>query len=290
MADEPKQVWCDYHENFHGADLVEQFQSHADRLGLSTKKLCPIAAVMEHSAKAVTEPTYVVHNRSCAQLKQLKWPTGIDLMLTRLPATERDGYSRGLVGLVANEAFYHMHPHGLAFVVIQSYKEDKARAHEVINEFRLAGFSFIETIIWVKSQYTPTQGGKRLNNVFDYILFFARGDGYHLNRKAIAPLRRRISRDDTESACAGNVWIIDSADKNELPEELIETIFALTNLLPGSTVVDPFMGDGDVLRMALKNNLSFWGCEADRKGYSRAIESIQIHTQGKTDATDPGKS
>jgi DNA modification methylase len=141
-----------------------------------------------------------------------------------------------------------------------------------VDIFKSAGFKFIDTIIWEKNKFIPTQGSKRLNNVYDFIFQFSKGDSYHLDRESIAYLR---TDRDSDYACAGNIWKIKVDDKDTLPQELVSCIIKLSNILPNSLIVDPFMGNGSTLKTALEMGHSYWGCEADTDAFKTCQKIIR---------------
>lgn len=267
--------FCQYHQCKHESELIEQFKDQCNRLGIVVGNRCPIALIMENPTQLnLIEPEYQVFNQDCTKME---WPENVDLMFTKMPATEKEGFTRGLAGYIANKAFNSMNNNTLAFVLVSSYKEEKVRPYIVADTFRDAGFTFIDTIVWVKNKFIPTQGSKRLNNVYDFIFMFSKGDNYHLDRESIAYLKNRIDMDDSnnEYLCGGNVWKIKVDDKDFVPFELVECVMRLANLLPNSLVIDPFMGSGATLKVALNNLHSFWGCESDAQRFKRCKRIIR---------------
>lgn len=278
MNDDGK-VWCDTHEVLHDLDLVKRFAAKAQHGG---KGICPIAAAMETEKGTYTlEPAYTILPKLSTSAR---WPQNIDLLITRLPSSEREGYTQGLMAAVANQTYQHMNANSLAYVIVSSYKESKNRPYLITQTFEAAGFQFVDTIIWEKNKYTPTQGGKRLNNVFDFVFQFAKGDNYHLARESIAYLRREGHGD---YLCAGNVWRIKTDEKDSVPQELAEVAIKLSNLLPNSLIVDPFMDSGAVLRAALKMQHSFWGTELDSLKYKRCQKIVKDYRNALIAGKDP---
>jgi DNA modification methylase len=258
-------VWCEFHQIEHDLELVERF---AAKVGHAQ---CPIAAAMEMQSGVFSlQPTYEIIPRMPTET--VRWPMNIDLMVTKLPSTEKEGYTQGLVGYIANRCYQNMNANSLAYVIVSSFKEEKRRPFKVVEIFEQAGFTFVDTIIWEKNKYTPTQGGKRLNNVYDFIFQFAKGDNYHLDRESIAHLRKDGAGD---YLCAGNIWRIKVDEKDSLPKELVDCILKLSNLLPDSTIVDPFMDTGATLKAALEGQHSFWGCEPDPLKFKRCTKVVK---------------
>lgn len=272
-------VWCAFHETEHDLELVERFAAKAPADGSGA---CPIAAAMEMQAGImVLEPEYTILQKP---VTEARWPQNIDLLITKLPATEKEGYTQGLVAFVAQQTFKNMNPNSLAFVIVSSYKEQKERPYLIMEVFKSAGFAFIDTIIWEKNKYTPTQGGKRVNNVYDFVFLFAKGDNYHLDREAIAYLRRE---GQGEYLCPGNVWRIKVDEKDSVPQELAECAIKLANLLPNSRIVDPFMDTGAVLKATLKLQHSFWGFEPNALKYRRCRKIVDAYRNALISGKDP---
>lgn len=222
---------------------------------------------------AILRPSYQIYNKPCTSME---WPINAGLMITKVPATTKDGYSKGYMAYIANRAYYSLDSNSLAFIIVSSYKEEKIRPFEVIEQMVAAGFKFIDFIIWIKNKYIPTQGNKRLNNVFDFVLMFSKGDNYHLNRESVAFLKNRLDvQNDNEYLCAGNVWKIKIDDREFVPYELIECLIRVANLLPNTLIIDPIMGNGTTLKVSLDHTHSFWGCESDKLRYDQCKKVIR---------------
>ena len=198
-----------------------------------------------------------------------------------MPNTILKGYNKGIAGFIANKSFGALNNNTLAFVIVSSLKEDKLRPYEIIQAFTAAGFKFIDTIIWVKNKVAQTQGGKRLNNSFDYILMFAKGTNYHLNRQIIASIRNRIDNNNNDYICPGNVWKIPISREFIIPAELIQSIIKLANLIPNSMILNPFAEDGVVLKVANEMGHSYFGTEKNKKLYQKCKRIIKdIYNKG----------
>jgi DNA modification methylase len=222
--------------------------------------------------KSILKTSYQLLNKEATEAT---WPLNSDLLITRLPSMIRDGYSKGLVGFIANKAYSSLNNNTLAYVIISSFREDKNRPFEVANIFVSAGFKFVDCIVWIKNKVAQTQGGKRLNNGYEFILLFAKGSNYHLDRKSIAHLKNRIDNSDTDYICPGNVWKIGINNDYYLPEELIQCIIKLSNLIPNSIILNPFANDGIVLKMANQMGHSYWGCESNKTKYRKCKKIIK---------------
>jgi len=105
---------------------------------------------------------------------------------------------------------------------------------------------------------------------------FSKGDNYHLDRKSIAFLKNRLdSQSQTSHLCAGNVWKIKIDDREFVPYELVECLIKVSNLLPNTLILDPIMGNGTTLRVALDYIHSFWGGELDPTKYNQCKKIIR---------------
>jgi len=226
------------------------------------------------------EPEYQLFNKSAASIKN--WPMNVGALITKFPSIKKEGYSKGLAGFIANQAYQHMNINSLAYVLTSSLKEDKMRPFKIATTFTEAGFKFIDTIVWVKNKFTPTQGAKRLNNVYDFIFMFSKGDNYHLNRKSIAYLKNQFEEDaNANYLCAGNTWRVKVSEKDVTPVELAECCIKLSNLLPNSKIIDPFMDHGSVLKAALDHGHSFWGCEQDKIKFKKCKKVVKQYRSKK---------
>jgi hypothetical protein len=266
---------CHFHNTEHPEKILKEFTEQCHRLGIIIGDRCPIQLVMESPNKLkVLQPDYQLFNKLVTEVPN--WPRNVDLLMTCFPATEKEGFTKGLAGYVANKAYNSLNNNTLAYVMVSSFKEEKVRPFSIVDIFTSAGFKFIDTIIWVKNKFVPTQGTKRLNNVFDYVFMFSKGDSYHLNRGSVAYLKNQSIPDcDEEYLCPGNVWKIKIDDRDVTPVELFECLIKLSNLLPNSLIVDPFMNAGSTLRAALQLEHSFWGCEPDKNNFKKCKKIIE---------------
>lgn len=260
-------IWCEHHEVYHQQALIDKFKKYKIPNGW-----CPIALIEAESDIFVLEPSYTILGKSCTEVN---WPQNIDLMITKLPATFKEGYTRGLIGYVANRAYSNMNNDSLAYVVMSSYKEEKKRPLMVIDIFEKAKFNYIDIIVLKKNKFIPIQGNKRLNNVYDFMFMFSKGENYHLDRSSVVHLRG--SKEDY--ICPGNLWDVKVEDKDSLPSDLVKNILSLSNLLPNSMIVDPFCGTGSTLKAALESRHSFWGCEDKEEKYKSMKKIVKQYSQ-----------
>ena len=255
---------CPYHKKEHPKSLLDEYTRHCKRLGITVGKDCPILLCMEKKPQLkMLESTYTIIPKPVTEVSI--WPRDIALLITSFPVTEKEGFSRGLAGFVANKAFSSMNNNSLLYLVVPSLKEGKERPFALVDIFTSVGFQFIDTIIWLKNRFVPTQGTKRLNNVFEFVFMFSKGDSYHLNRESISYLKKDSIPDCVEDyVCPGNCWRVKVDQKDATPTELYECMIKLSNILPNSTIVDPFV-TGPTLKAALQQGHSFWGCTDDKR-------------------------
>jgi site-specific DNA-methyltransferase (adenine-specific) len=149
-------------------------------------------------------------------------------------------------------------------------------------------FNFIDTIIWEKPQYSPTQGDKRLNNKFEYIFQFVNGSEYELDRLSIGvPYedKSNVGRySDIDIHCRGNIWkvgyetIQNSMDKphpHRFPVQLVELGIKLSGIKEGSNVLDPFAGSGTTAIACRMLDMNFYGYEISEHWYQRAVKRFE---------------
>lgn len=168
---------------------------------------------------------------------------------------------------VWKECFRVCSSSGVFFLNIGDSASTQGLSEQVVQLAVNAGFTRIQTIIWLKSflgkgHYTPTGGEKRLNNIWENIYVLVKDSRqYKLNPKAIGiPYadKSNIGRySDEDLRDAGNTWLTpyskttgatvkkghDAPFPLELPIKCIK-------LAGGDTVLDPFLGSGTTLAAA----------------------------------------
>ncbi|MHA1682557.1 MAG: DNA-methyltransferase [Promethearchaeota archaeon] len=141
-----------------------------------------------------------------------------------------------------------------------------------------AGFTRLQTIIWMKSafgkgHYTPSGGNRRLNNLWEFIFILVKTREYEINPKKIGiPYsdKSNIGRySDIDLRDAGDVWFIpyskttghtikkghDAPYPLELPYKCLQLVEH------PRTVLDPFVGTASTLRAAEELGLRGFGYE-----------------------------
>ena len=143
----------------------------------------------------------------------------------------------------------------LCFINFGHLAYTKNRPFEVANRFVQAGFNWVDTITWVKTQFSPVQGEKRLNYVTEFIFMFSKGVDYTLNRLAIGvPYadKSNVGRySDVDMRCGGNIWIMpyetiqrkeQKSHPDRFPLELPLRCIRLANIPSGAVVLDRSWG------------------------------------------------
>lgn len=235
---------------------------------------------------------YNEHNHiNCADCRTaLRFVLGdsIDLIVTSPPYKEEDGYSKGLIRKVAWESYRILKPDNLCFVNFGHFAGHKKQPFEVAETFEGVGFEWVDTIIWIKNHFSPIQGSKRLNNLFEYVFLFAKGKDYKLDRLSIGvPYQDKsnIGRySDVDLRCGGNIWYIDyetitnkgqKKHPHRFPVELPSRCIKLAGLESGSVVLDPFMGGGTTAVAAQRLGMGYLGFEKNPKFVKDAIKWLE---------------
>ena len=213
----------------------------------------------------------------------------VDLIVTSPPYKDKDNYSRKLIVDSFSLAFKVLKDDKLCFVNFGHLNEDKERPFRVVKYLKEIGFTFRDTIIWVKPQYTPLPGNN-LNNVFEYIFMFTKGNKPDFDRLAIGKEykdKSNIARygKGKDLTCAGNVWYFgyDTITKEEqklhpdrFPKELPTRCIKLAggeNKV--KTVLDIFMGSGTTGKAAFDLGINnFIGIEKDSERFKTAVKNL----------------
>ncbi len=171
-----------------------------------------------------------------------------------------------LLKKVFSECYRVLKNNSVFFLNIGDSANDQGKSENVAKLAENIGFNRIQSIIWVKSilgkgHYTPSGGNKRLNNIWEYIFLFSKGEKYELDVKSIGIKYAdksnigRYSEDDLRDA--GNVWLINYAKTtgktikkgHEAPFP-IEIPFRCIKLVNANNVLDPFAGTCSTLAAA----------------------------------------
>jgi site-specific DNA-methyltransferase (adenine-specific) len=197
----------------------------------------------------------------------------IDLCVTSPPYKDADGYSDKLMIKCFAEVWRVLHNDSLFFLNFGHLAEDKFRPFRVCELAMWAGFKLNDTITWVKRQYRPLQGHKRLNNLSEFIFLMYKGKMPDLNRKAIGVPhedKSNVKRWGKDWKCASNVWTIgyetiqsreEKLHNDRFPVELPRRCIKLSGIVPRSVVLDPFMGSFTTAVAAKELGMYYTGFE-----------------------------
>jgi tRNA G10 N-methylase Trm11 len=88
---------------------------------------------------------------------------------------------------------------------------------------------------------------------------------------------------DETSPCVGNTWLVETGSLDEsYSDDLASLLIRMSDLLPGSSVFDPFMGNSAILKACLTMGHSLTGFETDKrkiKQYQKIIEDFKRKEQ-----------
>jgi hypothetical protein len=204
------------------------------------------------------------------------WPHNVELCIFRMPIRKKDGYSVSLVQDLANKLKASLAPNAMLFVICYAPSECKSRPFEVASEFAKAGFNHVDNIVVERTWFPGKKSESTLVNTHDYVFFFVNGNIWTLDR---APLRQYMFQPE-DQPCIGNSWLVESGSLDEAySDDLAELIVRLADLLPGSSIFDPFMGNSGIVKTCLKLGHSLTGFEPDIKKikqYQKIIEEFKL--------------
>ncbi len=182
------------------------------------------------------------------------------LIVTSPPYKDEDGF----LGIDFNSLFrefYRVQKNNSLFFLNFGHLADfKERPLELLLKTLEIGYKLNDTIIWVKTQYSPIQGKRRLNNLTEFIFLLYKGKMPELDRLSIGiPYKDktnigRYSQQDLK--CRGNVWEVgyetiqnksEKLHNDRFPLEIPKMCIKLANLTENSIIFDPFAGSGTTL-------------------------------------------
>jgi hypothetical protein len=203
------------------------------------------------------------------------WPRSVEICITRVPIRKRDGYSIEFMKNLANKLKASMAPNGIVYLICYAPTECKFRPFEIGNEMVKAGFNHVDNIVIEKTWLPGKRSENNLVNSHDYVLFFCNGDVWKIDR---SPVKQYLMLDDSVP-CVGNTWLVETGSLDEsYSDDLANLLIRMADLLPGSSVFDPFMGNSAVLKACLTMGHSLTGFETDKrkmKQYQKIIEDFK---------------
>jgi len=234
----------------------------------------------------------LVSKDAIAGLRSLA-PEIVHCTITSPPYKDEDGFSIDLMEQLAQELYRVHAPDSLLFFNFGHMAGSKLRPFGCAELLALHGFRLVDTVIWIKGHFTPVQGQRSLNNLYEFLFIFAKGNP-QLDRMAISipyadPTNAR--RYGKNARCPGNVWYlphdtIQSRDQrlhpHAFPLALPTQCLKLAGLKPRQLVLDPFSGSGTtaVATLLLQKNLRFLGFERDTTRHEMACLRIEEVEKG----------
>lgn len=207
----------------------------------------------------------VIHN--CSSLSQ-EWLRNIDLIIFRFPVRKKDGsYDIDLAGF-SSKIRDSLNASGWCVVFAYGSIENKLRPFEFATSLRDSGMNLVDII----SINRPWWGGKRSDTHLalshEYVFLFSKSDKWYLDR---TPIYAELAGDKYDGAtCPGNSWDLKGYNPAEnYSPDLACAIMKMICLLPGSVILDPFMGGKSGIEAASSCGHSFIGFEPDSDRYAK---------------------
>lgn len=203
------------------------------------------------------------------------WPHNAELCITRIPIRKRDGFDEGMMRLFAHKLKSSMVVNGSVFLICYAPMECKYRPFEVAKIMADTGFTHVDNIVIQKSWFPGKRSEANLVNSHEYVLYFCNGLVWSLDR---LPIKDYLKTDE-ELSCPGNTWKVETGSLDEsIPIDLAELLIRMTDVLPGSVIFDPFMGNQATIQACLKLGHSLFGFEKDSRRitkYNKIIEKFK---------------
>ncbi|MCI0724644.1 MAG: site-specific DNA-methyltransferase [Acidobacteria bacterium] len=132
------------------------------------------------------------------------------------------------------------------------------------------GWVLRSSIIWHRKHALPEAVGDRPRRSYEYIFMFVRGRKYFFSRNAL------LNMDMTE-----DVWTISARPKNSngldtapFPDEVVRRCLEM-GCPPKGRVLDPFVGSGTTLRVALGAGRDAFGIDISPRFCAHIVESLE---------------
>jgi hypothetical protein len=205
-------------------------------------------------------------------------PANVELVIGRVPVRKSDGYSKSYIESIAKKLKQAVVKNGIIFLICYAPNECKSRPFEIASAFVDEGFNHIDNIIIEKSWLPGKRSEANLVNSHEYVLHFCNGSVWNLDR---LPIKEYLKLDE-DSSCAGNLWRVETGSLEEsYPPDLAELLIRMTDILPGSVILDPWMGSIGALQTCLKLNHTFYGFETNQRKYKKYRKIIDSYQQDK---------
>lgn len=183
----------------------------------------------------------------------------------------------------------------LFFLNIGDSAKHQGKSEDVVRRAEKAGFTRLQTVIWVKSifgkgHYTPSGRNRRLNNLWEYVFILYKTKKYKMQPKRIGiPYSDksnvgRYSKVDRRDA--GDIWFIPytkttgaTIKKGHEAPFPVELPYRCLQLVKNPmTVLDPFTGTGSTLSAAQELGITGYGYEIlPREDVIRGRLSEDVH-------------
>jgi hypothetical protein len=200
----------------------------------------------------------------------------VELAIFRMPIRKKDGYTPQLLQSISQKLKASLAPNGMAFVICYAPSECKSRPFEVAHEIASTGLNHVDNIVVERTWYPGKRSDQTMVNTHDYVLFFVNGESWTIDR---APLRQYLFQPE-DQPCIGNTWLVQSGSLDEsYSDDLAELIVRFADLLPGSSIFDPFMGASGIVKTCLRLGHSLTGFEPDGKKikqYEKIISDFKL--------------
>jgi len=214
---------------------------------------------------------------------QEEWLRNIDMILFRFPSRKKDGTYNVNIVEFASKVYSSLNANGWCVVFAYGSIENKLRPFEFASALKDTGLQLVDIV----AASRPWWGGKRSDThlalSYEHIFLFCKSDKWYLDRASIYPL---IAGEKYEGvSCPGNSWdLYNYWDLNNYnpavnyPSDLASALMKMVCLLPGSVILDPFMGGSSGMEAAVECGHSFIGYETDidrYNKYSKVLKKVQ---------------
>lgn len=133
-----------------------------------------------------------------------------------------------------------------------------------------SGWAIRSSVIWHRKNRLPESVRDRPGRSYEYVFILAKNRQYYFHKKAL--IDKKIDED---------LWTIaaqpkptDGLDTAPFPDELVERCLEI-GCLEGGIVLDPFVGSGTTVRVAISTGRSGIGIDLNRRFCLYAVESLR---------------